>query len=108
MLVFTAQNKNTQIKKDETMAANNRGKLYMLTFFSGVLSISSYILLFTNQDWVIRHFTRGGIYALLPITTAFYFSVVHGLFTSNLIHLFGIRAATKPAPKNSKKEKVQP
>lgn len=90
------------------MDSGSRRKLYMTTLFSGVLSISSYILLFTHQDWVIRNFTRGGIYALLPISTAFYFSVVHGLFTSSLLHVFGMRAATKkPATGNSEDGKVK-
>ena len=34
-----------------------------------------------------------GMYALLPIATAFLFSFVHGSFTSNFWTAFGIEAA---------------
>ena len=73
------------------MAFSSRGKLYRTTVISGVLSISSFIILFTHQAWVTRHFTRGGVYAALPIVTAFYFSFVHGTFTSCLLSLLGVR-----------------
>lgn len=79
------------------MASGNRKKLYMMTLCSGIISISSYILLYTHQDWVTRHFTRGGVYAALPIATAFFFSLVHGTFTSCLLHAFGVRLAKAPA-----------
>jgi hypothetical protein len=75
------------------MASVNRRRLYGTTLLTGVLSISSYILLFTHQKWVIRNFTRGGVYAVLPIATAFYFSFVHGTFTSCLLQVLGFRAA---------------
>ncbi len=78
------------------MPSKDRKKTYLMTLFTGVLSISSYIILYTNQDWVVRNFTRGGVYAVLPISTAFYFSFVHGTFVSCLLELFGIRVAKKP------------
>jgi hypothetical protein len=72
-------------------------RLYGTTLLSGVLSIASYILLFTHQEWVTRNFTRGGVYAVLPIAAAFYFSFVHGTFTSCLLHALGLRAADSAA-----------
>ncbi len=65
-----------------------------MTLLTGTISILSYVLLYTHQDWVTHNFTRGGVYAVLPITTAFYFSFVHGTFTSCLLQAFGLRAAT--------------
>ena len=79
------------------MASSDRRKLYRATLLSGAVSISSYILLYTHQDWVTRSFTRGGMYAVLPIATAFYFSLVHGTFTSCLLRVLGFRAATSAA-----------
>jgi len=79
------------------MATNNRGKLYVTTLLSGVVSIASYVLLFTHQEWVICNFTRGGVYAALPIVTAFWFSFVHGTFTSCLLQALGFRAAAGAA-----------
>jgi hypothetical protein len=95
------------------MDSSNRKRRHITTLIFGVLSISSYIFLFTHQEWVVRNFTRGGVYAVYPIMTAFYFSFVHGFFTSGLLDLFGMRAATKKtaAPsqaKGSTKEEVQP
>lgn len=75
------------------MNSGNRTKLYRTALFSGALSIASYVLLFMHQEWVTRHFTRGGVYAVLPIATAFYFSFVHGTFTSCLLHALGFRVA---------------
>ena len=75
------------------MASRNRRKLYLTALCSGAISIASYILLYTHQEWVTRNFTRGGVYALLPIMTAFYFSFVHGTFTSCLLHGLGVRTA---------------
>ena len=80
------------------MDDSNRARLYRMTFLSGALSICSYILLFTHQEWVTRNFTRGGVYAALPIATAFYFSLVHGTFTSCVLHSLGFRIARKAAP----------
>ena len=79
------------------MSSGKRMKLYLTTLLSGALSISSYIFLFTHQEWVTRNFTRGGVYAVLPIATAFYFSLVHGAFTSCLLHALGFRTANSAA-----------
>ncbi len=75
------------------MVSVNRRRLYGTTLLLGAVSISSYILLYTHQEWVTRNFTRGGVYAVLPIATAFYFSFVHGTFTSCLLHVLGFRVA---------------
>jgi F0F1-type ATP synthase assembly protein I len=95
------------------MVSSNCRKLYATTLLSGVVSISSYILVYTHQDWVTRNFTRGGAYAILPIATAFYFAVVHGIFTSSLMHMLGFRAATKSTADQGQaevpsQEEVQP
>ncbi len=59
----------------------------------GVISITLFAALFTNQDLVSSAFTRGGWYAFLPIGTALIFSVVHGSFTSHFWTVMGIEAA---------------
>ena len=82
------------------MVFSRRAKLYGTTLLSGAVSILSYILLYTHQDWVTRHFTRGGVYAVLPIATAFYFSFVHGTFTSCLLEVLGFRAKKSAAVGN--------
>ncbi len=63
--------------------------------FMGILSIALYVTLLQNQDLVNGSFARGGLYALLPIVTAFIFSFIHGSFTGNFWTVMGIEAAKK-------------
>lgn len=74
---------------------NVRKKPYGIAILMGVISISLYVLLLSKQDVLNEYFGRGGIYALLPIITAFIFSFVHGSFTGNFWTLLGIEAAKK-------------
>lgn len=63
----------------------------MAVVIFGILSATSYVFLFMNQDAVTDYTTRGGIFAALPIAAAFYFSFVHGAFASNLLSMLGIK-----------------
>ena len=62
---------------------------------TGLLSIALYAVLFSNQDFVSNTFTRGGLYALLPIGTALIFSFVHGAFTGHFWTVLGVEASKK-------------
>ena len=62
---------------------------------TGLLSIALYAILFSNQDLVSNTFTRGGLYALLPIGTALIFSFVHGAFTGHFWTVMGVEASKK-------------
>jgi len=62
----------------------------MLIF--GCISGALYYGLMTNQKWVTDTFTRGGVYAIYPILTAFLFSFIHGAFASNCLSVFGLEA----------------
>ena len=62
--------------------------------FGGPLCGSVY-----NSATVMSYFTKGGIYAALPIVTVFAFSFVYGPFTSNLWSLLGIEATKKVQPR---------
>lgn len=62
---------------------------------TGLLSIALYAVLFSNQDLVSSTFTRGGLYALLPIGTALIFSFVHGAFTGHFWTVLGVEASKK-------------
>lgn len=90
------------------MAENKNKRQIWVAIFTGILSLSSYILLFQNQEWVNYNFTRGGVYALFPIMVAFYFSFVYGTFTSSLLHLLGLRTSkgTKMKKQVQKREKL--
>ena len=73
------------------------GKLIGRTIGLGLGSVALYAAVFTNSDTVMKYFTKGGIFAALPIVTVFAFSFVHGAFASNLWSLLGIEATKKVA-----------
>jgi hypothetical protein len=77
----------------------NRGKMIRRTIGLGVASAVLYAAVFTNSATVMSYFTKGGIYAALPIVTVFAFSFVYAPFTSNLWSLLGIEAAKKVQPR---------
>jgi hypothetical protein len=70
-----------------------RKKPYLKAVIFGAISITCYIVLFMNRELVMEHFTRGGIYAALPILAAFFFSFLHGAFASNVLSVLGLEAA---------------
>ncbi|MEW6607902.1 MAG: hypothetical protein AB1414_10715 [bacterium] len=75
-------------------------KPYRKMIWMGILSIGLYTALLMKQDIINDYFTRGGIYALLPIITAFLFSFVHGSFTGNFWTVMGIEAVKKETKKS--------
>jgi TRAP-type C4-dicarboxylate transport system permease small subunit len=70
-------------------------KPYLKALIFGVISITSYIILFQNVELVMDNFTRGGIYAALPVGSVFYFSFLHGAFASNVLEVVGLQAKKK-------------
>ena len=67
-------------------------KPYVQTIIFGLISLASYIILFSNEAWVTNTYTKGGYYAVYPIITAFWFSFMHGTFGSNLLTVLGLEA----------------
>ena len=65
------------------------------TVVFGILTAALYAAVFWKADVLMKFFTRGGIYAALPIATAVIFSFAHGAFASNLWSLLGIRARSR-------------
>lgn len=61
----------------------------------GIISIALYTALLMNQDIINNYIGRGGVYAFLPIVTAFIFSFVHGKFTGDFWTVMGVEAAKK-------------
>jgi hypothetical protein len=70
-------------------------KPYGNMIIMGILSIALYAALLLNQDVINNTFGKGGIYAFLPIITAFVFSYFHGAFTGSFWTVLGIEAAKK-------------
>ena len=67
------------------------GKMLLM----GVISVALYALLLLKQDVINEYIGQGGMYAFLPIITAFIFSFVHGTFTGDFWTVMGIEAAKK-------------
>jgi hypothetical protein len=60
---------------------------------SGAASALCYVLLFSYQKEVMAAFTRtDGWYPMLPVVTAFVFSLAHGAFTGYFWEVLGITA----------------
>ena len=80
------------------MAEKNKSvkkKPYGKMLFMGIISVVLYITLLLKQDIINEYFALGGVYAFLPIATAFIFSFFHGSFTGNFWTVLGIEAAKK-------------
>jgi hypothetical protein len=60
---------------------------------TGVVSVALYAALLLHQDEVNSTFGRPGAYAVLPILTAFLFSIVHGTFTGHFWTVLGVEAS---------------
>lgn len=67
-------------------------KPYLKTIIFGTMSISAYVLLFTNEKLVTEIFTMGGWRWVYPVGAAFFFSFIHGAFASNLLSAIGLEA----------------
>ena len=61
----------------------------------GIISVALYATLLLKQDMVNSVFAKGGLYALLPIITAFVFSFFHGSFTGHFWTVLGVEASKK-------------
>ncbi len=77
------------------MAERRKKRPYAGTGVFGIISLSSYTALFSNQEIVTGMTTEGGAYAVIPLLAAFYFSFIHGAFASNVLSLLGIEAKKK-------------
>lgn len=77
------------------MAAHSKKKPVGKMIVTGIITIILYTLLLTNQETINSYFGRGGIYAFLPIITAFIFSFVHGAFTGSFWTVLGVEAKKK-------------
>lgn len=90
-------------------------KPYAKTLLYGAVTAVLYAAVFSHSDAILQLFTRGGIYAALPIATVFVFSFAHGSFAHNLWSVLGIEAVTKrpaqrptvPAPRPAQRPRAR-
>lgn len=78
-----------------THQQKRKNKPYGMLILTGIISIGMYVGLLANQDLLNVNFAKGGLYAFLPIITAFAFSFIHGTFTGNFWTVLGVEAARK-------------
>jgi len=96
-----------QIMASEQHEKASRSKLISKTVGLGLATVALYAAVFTNSETVMKYFTKGGIYAALPIVTVFVFSFIHGSFSSNLWSVLGIEATKKVQPRVAPKRPAQ-
>jgi hypothetical protein len=58
----------------------------------GLVIAAMYVALFLLEDPILALSAHGRWYALLPVTIAFAFSLVHGAFTGHFWDLLGVKA----------------
>lgn len=89
---------------DYAMSVKSRKRHVSRTLIFGALAAGLYAAVFTNSASIMTYFTKGGVYALLPVATVFVFSYVHGSFTGNFWSALGIegsKASSQKAPRKS-------
>ena len=77
-------------------------------FIFGALTAGLYAAVFTNQELVMKYFTKGGFFALLPVAVVFALSYVHGNFTSSFWSALGIEGSKTTATKKADIRKDTP
>lgn len=77
------------------MASATKKKPYLAAIVFGIVSLTAYVLLFSNESLVTEKYTIGGWYTILPVGTAFFFSFIHGAFASNVLSALGFEAKKK-------------
>jgi hypothetical protein len=81
--------KTTGTAKTTQTAFRKKKPIAKMVIF-GAMSLSAYLLLFSNEALITNTYTLGGWYAVLPVGTAFAFSFMHGAFASNLLSVLGL------------------
>jgi hypothetical protein len=77
-------------------------------FVFGALTAGLYAAVFTHQALVMKYFTKGGVYALLPVAIVFAVSYFHGNFTSSFWSALGIEGSKATATKKADIRKDTP
>lgn len=101
---------NVKRRGDVTMPTGNdisKSRFFAKAVSYGVFSAALYSVIFMNADKVMGYFTKGGLYAALPIATALVFSFVHGSFAHNLWSLLGIEALKKDRLRQTEQKVVE-
>ena len=90
------------IEKGELrMSATTKKRYVKNCFIFGALTAGLYAAVFTNHELVMTYFTKGGVYALLPVAIVFAVSYAHGNFTSAFWSALGIEGSKATTSKSA-------
>ena len=89
------------------MASSSRKRHVKNCFIFGAASAAVYAAVFTHQAFVMTYFTKGGLYALLPVALVFTVSYAHGNFTSSFWSALGIEGSKIPAAKRTRSTQTE-
>ena len=97
------------IEKGEIRMSTTSRKRYVKNcFIFGALTAGLYAAVFTSHELVMTYFTKGGVYALLPVAVVFAVSYAHGNFTSAFWSALGIEGSKATASKTAEIRPVAP
>ena len=104
--VFSASN-NEGGSTMSVQSGSSKAKVIGRTAGYGLLSAAMYAAVFTHSDTIMQFFTKGGVYAALPIATVLAFSFAHGAFAHNLWSALGIEAYKKESVRATERKVVE-
>lgn len=83
----------TSFHGENRMKATSRKTYFAKTLVFGAMTAALYAVVFAYQEAIMHYWTKGGLYALLPVATVFVFSYAHGSFTGNFWSALGIEGS---------------
>jgi len=92
---------NPTKKGESIMSTTSRKRHVKSCILFGALTSALYATVFLHQELVMKYFTKGGLFAVLPVATVFAVSYLHGNFTSSFWSALGIEGSKKSATKSS-------
>jgi hypothetical protein len=95
---------HTSFHGEKRMKATSRKTYFAKTLVFGAMTAALYGAVFTYSESIMHYWTKGGIYALLPVATVFVFSYAHGSFTGNFWSALGIEGSKASAQKQAGKQ----
>lgn len=81
---------NPNGQEEKRIALIDKKRYWIKTLLFGIITGVLYAAVFTNVKTIMQFFTKGGVYALLPVATVCVFSYVHGSFLSNFCTALGV------------------
>jgi hypothetical protein len=97
----TTHNRTSNEGVQRMTATSSRKRHVKNCFIFGALTAGVYAAVFTNQELVMKYFTKGGLFSLLPVAVVFAISYVHGNFTSAFWSALGIEGSKATTTKKA-------